>query len=82
MDYIELAMKRAAESNCAGDTNFFQALKEVLVSIRPLMEKHPEYKLQNIIARIIVPNRSIHFKIEWLDDSGEIHVNNGYRIQD
>jgi len=81
MDYLELAMKRAQESNCLTDKNFFQALKEVLVSIRPLMEKHPEYKLQNIIERIIVPNRSIHFKIEWLDDSGEIHVNNGYRIQ-
>jgi glutamate dehydrogenase (NADP+) len=81
MDYIELAMKRAAESNCATDTNFFQALKEVLVSIRPLMEKHPEYKTQNIIERIISPNRAIFFKIEWLDDSNNIHVNNGYRIQ-
>jgi len=81
MDYIDQAMKRAQESNCATDKNFFQALKEVLVSIRPLMEKHPEYKLQNIIERIIAPNRAIHFKIEWLDDSGVIHVNNGYRIQ-
>ena len=81
MDYIELAMKRAKETNCSTDTNFFQALKEVLVSIRPLMEKHPEYKTQNIIERIISPNRSIYFKIEWLDDSNNIHVNSGYRIQ-
>ena len=81
MDYIELAMKRAEESNCKSDTNFFQALKEVLVSIKPLMEKHPEYTHQNIIERIIAPNRSIYFKIEWLDDSNNIHVNNGYRIQ-
>jgi len=81
MDYIERAMKRAQESNCATDTNFFQALKEVLISIRPLMEKHPEYKTQNIIERIIAPNRAIHFKIEWLDDNNNIHVNNGYRIQ-
>ena len=81
MDYIELAMKRAKEINCSTDTNFFQALKEVLVSIRPLMEKHPEYETQNIIERIISPNRAINFKIEWLDDSNNIHVNSGYRIQ-
>ena len=81
MDYIELAMNRARESNCQTDTNFFQALKEVLVSIRPLMEKHPEYLTQNVIERIIAPNRAIYFKIEWLDDSNNIHVNNGYRIQ-
>ena len=81
MDYIERAMKRAKETNCSTDTNFFQALKEVLVSIRPLMEKHPEYQTQNIIERIISPNRAIYFKIEWLDDSNNIHVNNGYRIQ-
>jgi len=81
MDYIELAMKRAKESNCQSDTNFFQALREVLVSIKPLMEKHPEYTHQNVIERIIAPNRSIYFKIEWLDDSNNIHVNNGYRIQ-
>lgn len=81
MDYIELAMKRAKESNCSTDTNFFQALKEVLVSIRPLMESHPEYQIENIIERIIAPNRAIYFKIEWLDDNNNIHVNNGYRIQ-
>jgi len=74
-------MKRAKETNCSTDTNFFQALKEVLVSIRPLMENHPEYKTQNIIERIISPNRAINFKIEWLDDRNNIHVNSGYRIQ-
>ncbi|HHD78334.1 MAG TPA: NADP-specific glutamate dehydrogenase [Epsilonproteobacteria bacterium] len=81
MDYIEIAMKRAKEINCSTDTNFFQALSEVLVSIRPLMEKHPEYTTQNIIERILSPNRAINFKIEWLDDSNTIHVNSGYRIQ-
>ena len=81
MDYIAQAMKRAKESNCKTDINFFQALKEVLISIRPLMEKHPEYTTQNIIERIITPNRAIFFKIEWLDDQNRIHVNNGYRIQ-
>jgi len=45
------------------------------------MENHPEYKTQNIIERIISPNRAINFKIEWLDDRNNIHVNSGYRIQ-
>ena len=81
MEYIEQSMNRAKNSNCKGDTLFFQALREVLVSIQPLIEKHPEYLNQNVIDRIMVPNRAIHFKIEWLDDDNLVHVNNGYRIQ-
>jgi len=81
MDYIEQALKRAKESNCSSDTNFFQALREVLVSIKPLLDKNSKYMDQNIIERIIAPNRAIFFKIEWLDDKNNIHVNNGYRIQ-
>ena len=81
MEYIEQSMNRAKNSNCKGDTLFFQALREVLVSIQPLIEKHPEYLNQNVIDRIMVPNRAIHFKIEWLDDDNLVNVNNGYRIQ-
>jgi len=81
MNYIKLAMKQAQAGNCKGDTNFFQALEEVLVSIEPLMKQHPEYIEESIIERIIVPNRVIQFKIEWIDDNNHIQVNNGYRIQ-
>jgi glutamate dehydrogenase (NADP+) len=81
MDYIEQTMKRAVESGCVGDTNFFQALKEVLISIKPLLDKDPRYLDHNIIERIIAPNKIIYFKIEWLDDNNKVHVNNGYRIQ-
>jgi glutamate dehydrogenase (NADP+) len=81
MDHIELAIKRAKETNCQNDTVFFQALEEVFDSIRPLLEQHPEYINHNILDRIIAPNRAIFFKIEWLDDDNVIHVNNGYRIQ-
>ena len=81
MEYIEQAMTRAEKSNCKGDIIFFQALREVLDTIQPLIEKHPEYLHQNIIDRIMVPNREIHFKIEWMDDDNNINVNNGYRIQ-
>ncbi len=81
MEYIEQAMLRAEKSNCKHDTMFLQALREVLDTIEPLIKKHPEYVHENIIDRIMVPNRGIHFKIEWMDDDNIIHVNNGYRIQ-
>lgn len=81
MNYIKHAMKQAQAGNCKGDTNFFQALEEVLVSIEPLMKQHPEYLDESIIERMIVPNRVIQFKIEWIDDNNRIQVNNGYRIQ-
>ncbi|MBT8344278.1 MAG: NADP-specific glutamate dehydrogenase, partial [Sulfurovum sp.] len=81
MEYIEQSMNRAKNSNCKGDTLFLQALEEVLVSIEPLIKKHIEYLNQNVIDRIMVPNRAIHFKIEWLDDDNVVNVNNGYRIQ-
>ncbi len=81
MEYIEKAMKRAKDSNCQDDETFFQALKEVLVSIKPLLDKDPRYLDHNIIERIIAPNIAIHFKIEWLDDNNNFQVNNGYRIQ-
>lgn len=81
MNYIEQTMIHAKKTNCATDINFFQALEEVLASIKPLVAKHPEYLHSNILERIIVPNRSIGFKIEWMNDKGEVKVNNGYRIQ-
>lgn len=81
MEYIEQSINRAKNSNCKADTLFLQALEEVLISIEPLIEKHPEYLNKNVIDRIMVPNRAIHFKIEWLDDDNVVNVNNGYRIQ-
>ena len=81
MDYIEKTMNLARSSNCQDDTNFFQAIEEVLVSIKPLIEKNPKYINHNIIERMIYPNREIRFKIEWLNDQNVTEVNNGYRIQ-
>ncbi|UFH60543.1 NADP-specific glutamate dehydrogenase [Sulfurovum mangrovi] len=74
-------MKLARQSNCQSDTTFFQAIEEVLTSIKPFLKKNPQYFEHNIIDRIIYPNREIRFKIEWLDDNNHIQVNNGYRVQ-
>lgn len=60
---------------------FYQAAQEVLVSLRPLMEKYPKYKTHKIIERIVEPERQIMFRVSWVDDNGEIHVNKGYRIE-
>jgi glutamate dehydrogenase (NADP+) len=81
VDYIKKTMSLAKISNCPDDTTFFQAIEEVLVSIKPLIKAYPKYLHHNIIERIIYPNREIRFKIEWLDDNNKIQVNNGYRIQ-
>ena len=81
MNYVEQAMKAARSSNCQDDNTFFQALEEILISIKPLIERHPEYLEHHIVKRLIYPNREIRFKIEWLNDSNQTQVNNGYRIQ-
>ena len=78
MDYVKKTMSLAKRSNCLGDTTFFQAIEEVLVSIKPLIKQYPKYLHHNIIERIIYPNREIRFKIEWLDDNNRLQVNNGY----
>ncbi|MDM5272604.1 NADP-specific glutamate dehydrogenase [Sulfurovum sp. zt1-1] len=81
MNYITEAMNRAKLTNCQSDITFFQALEEVLTSIKPVIKENPKYLENNIIERIIYPNREIRFKIEWLDDKNNIQVNNGYRVQ-
>jgi len=63
------------------ETEFIQAAEEVLESIAPLIEKEPKYKAQRILERIIEPERSIVFRVPWMDDRGEYHVNRGYRVQ-
>ncbi len=63
------------------ETEFLQAAEEVLESIEPLIEAEPKYKAQRILERIIEPERSILFRVPWIDDKGEYHVNRGYRVQ-
>ena len=60
---------------------FHQAVKEVLDSLGPVMERHPEYADANILARIVEPERVIQFRVPWVDDEGNVQVNRGFRIQ-
>ncbi|MDD3980594.1 MAG: NADP-specific glutamate dehydrogenase [Spirochaetia bacterium] len=63
------------------ESEFLQAAEEVLESIAPVIEAEPKYKAQKILERIVEPERSIIFRVPWVDDKGEYHVNRGYRIQ-
>ena len=63
------------------ETEFLQAAEEVLESIAPLIEAEPKYKQQRILERITEPERTIMFRVPWIDDKGEYHVNRGYRCQ-
>lgn len=62
-------------------TEFYQAAKEVLESLRPLLDKYPKYREHKIIERIVEPERQIMFRVNWLDDNGVIQVNKGFRIE-
>ncbi|MHA1944903.1 MAG: NADP-specific glutamate dehydrogenase [Candidatus Hodarchaeales archaeon] len=64
-----------------GEKEFHQAVKEVLESLGPAMEKHPEFGKHKILERIVEPERQFMFRVPWMDDNGEVHVNRGFRIQ-
>jgi len=64
-----------------GEPEFHQAVQEVVESLALVLDQHPEYRKAKIIERIIEPERVIMFRVPWQDDSGELHVNRGFRIQ-
>ncbi|MBW8050641.1 MAG: NADP-specific glutamate dehydrogenase [Cytophagales bacterium] len=64
-----------------GETEFHQAVQEVVESVRPLFHRHKEYRKLRILERVIEPERIIIFKVPWVDDSGEVRINRGYRVQ-
>lgn len=74
--YIEIAKKRNP-----GEPEFHQTVEEVLLSLEPVLEKHPEYIEAGLIERLIEPERGISFRITWVDDAGKVQVNRGYRYQ-
>ncbi|MED3660678.1 NADP-specific glutamate dehydrogenase [Ureibacillus sp. FSL K6-8385] len=62
-------------------TEFLQAVEEVFSTLVPVFEQHPEYIEQNILSRIVEPDRIITFRVTWQDDQNRVHVNRGYRVQ-
>jgi len=78
--YIDSVLKKVKEKN-PDQPEFLQAVTEVLESLEPVMEKHPEYIRGNILERIVEPERQLMFRIPWLDDKGNVQVNRGFRIE-
>jgi glutamate dehydrogenase (NADP+) len=64
-----------------GETEFHQAVQEVVDSLAPVLERHPEYVEEKILERLVEPERVIVFRVPWVDDRGEIQVNRGYRVE-
>lgn len=77
---IEEFMNEVIRKN-PGETEFHQAVREVVESIMPFIEKNPKYQEARILERIVEPERVIMFRVPWLDDKEEIRVNRGYRIE-
>ncbi len=79
-DYVDRVIKRLTLKN-ADETEFLEVAGEVLNSLRPVIEKHPEYEKLALLERFTEPERVIIFRVPWEDDQGQIHVNRGYRVQ-
>ncbi len=77
---ITAFVQRVKERN-PGEVEFHQAVQEVIESVMPYIEQHPRYLKAKIIERMVEPERTVIFRVPWLDDRGEIQVNRGFRIE-
>jgi len=80
MSVIKELIEKVKSKN-PGEPEFHQAVKEVLETLEPTVQKHPEFVKAKIYERIVEPDRSILFRVPWMDDKGEVHVNKGFRVQ-
>jgi len=63
------------------EPEFLQAVEEVAETIIPFIEKNPKYKKAKILERIVEPERQLMFRVSWMDDAGNVHINRGYRVE-
>ncbi len=81
MSYVNEILERVAAQN-PGQPEFLQAVTEVLESLAPVIEKNEEtYRKNAFLERLVTPERIIMFRVPWVDDKGQVQVNNGYRVQ-
>jgi len=78
--YIERVLEEVKKTN-AGEPEFLQTVEEVLSSIGPIIDAHPEYEKAALLEKMVEPERIIMFRVPWEDDQGKMHVNRGYRVQ-
>ena len=78
--YVERVIEDV-KTKYANEPEFCQTVEEVLSSIGPVVDAHPEYEKVALLERMVIPERVIEFRVPWEDDNGNIHVNTGYRVQ-
>ncbi|MGP1360838.1 MAG: NADP-specific glutamate dehydrogenase [Candidatus Fimenecus sp.] len=80
MSYVDRILENELKSN-SNQPEFTQAVTEVLKSIEPVFDKNPGYERAALLERLVVPERNTMFRVPWMDDKGNVHVNRGYRVQ-
>lgn len=78
--YLQEVMDTVIKRN-KGEFEFHQAVREVLESIAPVIDRHPEYRDRAIVESIVEPERVIKFRVPWVDDEGRVQINRGFRVQ-
>ena len=76
-----LEISRVLSSRDPGEKEFHQAVREVLESVAPVLERHPEYRREAVLERLIEPERVILFRVPWMDDHGQSRVHRGFRVE-
>lgn len=80
MNYVQTVLENLKKQN-PNEPEFHQAATEILSTIAPVVEKHPEYEAAGLLERFVEPERVIMFRVPWVDDGGKVRVNKGYRVQ-
>lgn len=81
MSYVDEVIARVIKEN-PDQAEFHQAVKEVLYSLRPVVEANEEaFRKEALLERLVIPERHVQFRVSWVDDKGQVQVNNGYRVQ-
>ena len=80
MSYVARVLEDLKTRN-PGEKEFHQAATEILMTLEPVINAHPEYEKMALLERFVEPERTILFRVPWVDDNGKVHVNKGYRVQ-
>ncbi len=80
MGYVDRVLGELRRKN-ANEAEFLQAAEEILTSLEPVLQEHPEYERAALLERFVEPERVVIFRVPWVDDAGMVHVNRGYRVQ-
>lgn len=80
MSYAQRVLQYTIEKN-PNEPEFHQALTEILLTLQPFLDEHPEYENAGLLERLVEPDRQIIFRVPWVDDQGKVQVNRGFRVQ-